>query len=573
VRCRLIYLTVAAALCAVAFSFFRLPLVRAAESGYVSDTITDSRLSWPTNHEIVFEVPNGVPASGKIVVAFENASFSIDPSFSYTDVDLAVSPDSPMSDFVERSLAAVPDATDDGVAVTPITGPVTITLSSGAGIPAGSYVRILLGTNAPAGAYQITNPSSTASYRILLNTYDSLGGALDYGTAMVAILPGVGVDVNQSRVNPAVLSNGLPSGTIPSNVAGVLVSFNTDVYATCRYATSSGIAYDDMTNSATGDFVGTFHTFTIMGIVQGDTYTFYVRCEDFTGNKNPNDYVITFTAGNPTGTGLGGGVGGVGVSPGTGGSGGGGGGGAPYPAALAPPALVITGVTMPNVSIAVLEDGSKIPVATIADGSGNFSVNVTSLSQGTYSFTIQAVGNSGVPISAYTATVTLISGTTNSITGIVLPPSIGFSTSTVALGKTISLTGLSVPSSTVDLVVTSQANVRKQFEATTTANQNGTWSYKLSTASFPMDTYQLKVRALVTGFAASNFSSISFLGVGEAANPKLKTGDLNGDGKVNLVDFSILLAHWGANWPPGDLNGNGKVDLPDLSIMLFNWTG
>ena len=55
--------------------------------------------------------------------------------------------------------------------------------------------------------------------------------------------------------------------------------------------------------------------------------------------------------------------------------------------------------------------------------------------------------------------------------------------------------------------------------------------------------------------------------------PKFKIGDLNGDGKVNLVDFSIMLAHWGTNYAPADLNGDGTVDLPDLSILLFNWTG
>jgi hypothetical protein len=52
-------------------------------------------------------------------------------------------------------------------------------------------------------------------------------------------------------------------------------------------------------------------------------------------------------------------------------------------------------------------------------------------------------------------------------------------------------------------------------------------------------------------------------------------GDSNGDGRVNLVDFSIA-AYWykRANPPASaDLNGDGKVDLVDSSIMAFNWTG
>jgi hypothetical protein len=53
-----------------------------------------------------------------------------------------------------------------------------------------------------------------------------------------------------------------------------------------------------------------------------------------------------------------------------------------------------------------------------------------------------------------------------------------------------------------------------------------------------------------------------------------KSGDVNGDGKVNLTDLSILLTHWneaGATRATGDLNSDGKVNLTDLSILLTNW--
>ena len=66
--------------------------------------------------------------------------------------------------------------------------------------------------------------------------------------------------------------------------------------------------------------------------------------------------------------------------------------------------------------------------------------------------------------------------------------------------------------------------------------------------------------------------AISFyLGTGKASSQALS--DLNGDNKVNLADFSILLYYWGTSSPLADLNSDGKVDLTDLSILLFNWTG
>jgi len=569
VRYRYIHILGVAMLFFAFFSFFWMPLARASQLSYVSDTISDSRPLLPINHEIVFQTTSGIPASGRIVIAFKGGQFLIDPLFGASDIDLSVSTSSPHADFTERTLASVPDDVNDGVAVTSTMGPITITLSSGSGIPAGAYVRILLGTNAPDGLYQITNPSSTASYSILLNTYNDVGGPIDYGVAMIAILPGVGVDANTNGSVP-ILFNGLPSGTIPSNAGIVLVSFNTKTYATCKYAMSPGIAYDLMLNLTTDYLSKTFHTFSVGGIVRGNTYTYYVRCSDFAGNENLSDYVISFYAGDPTGSGTGGGTASGGSS---GGGGGGGDTGAPYIAPPSAPALVVSGVAMPNANLTILEDGSAISVPASTDGNGNFSVTIPSLPQGTYSFTVEARGSGSSVISSYTATISLISGTTNTITGVVLPPSILFVTSTVAMEKPFLISGLAEPSSTVDIVIISQTTGVSTLEATTTVDGSGVWSYPFSTAGLPMGTYQVKAQDLFGELAMSNFSSISLLGIGEAPAGNLKTGDLNGDGKINLADFSILLYHWGTDYPLAEFDGKNKVDLTDLSIMLSHWTG
>lgn len=53
-------------------------------------------------------------------------------------------------------------------------------------------------------------------------------------------------------------------------------------------------------------------------------------------------------------------------------------------------------------------------------------------------------------------------------------------------------------------------------------------------------------------------------------------GDLNFDGKVDLVDFAIFSENWlssGANFATGDLNGDGVVDLVDFAIFSANWLG
>ncbi len=49
--------------------------------------------------------------------------------------------------------------------------------------------------------------------------------------------------------------------------------------------------------------------------------------------------------------------------------------------------------------------------------------------------------------------------------------------------------------------------------------------------------------------------------------------DLNSDGRVNVMDFGILLSSWGnTSKPPADLNRDGNVNETDLGILLSNWS-
>ena len=59
--------------------------------------------------------------------------------------------------------------------------------------------------------------------------------------------------------------------------------------------------------------------------------------------------------------------------------------------------------------------------------------------------------------------------------------------------------------------------------------------------------------------------------VSEGKTFRLLVGDFNGDGKVNIFDFSILLSNWKKNKPAYDLNQDGIINIFDLSILLSNW--
>jgi hypothetical protein len=89
-------------------------------------------------------------------------------------------------------------------------------------------------------------------------------------------------------------SGGQPAGVLPAGTTQTTLSLTTDENATCRYATTSGVAYSSMVNtfSTTGTMA---HSTLVSGLVSGSNYSYYVRCQDAAGNANTDDYVIAFT--------------------------------------------------------------------------------------------------------------------------------------------------------------------------------------------------------------------------------------------------------------------------------------
>ena len=51
-------------------------------------------------------------------------------------------------------------------------------------------------------------------------------------------------------------------------------------------------------------------------------------------------------------------------------------------------------------------------------------------------------------------------------------------------------------------------------------------------------------------------------------------GDANQDGKINILDFVILMANWGktGSGNAADFNSDGIVDIQDFVILMANWT-
>ena len=96
----------------------------------------------------------------------------------------------------------------------------------------------------------------------------------------------------------------------------------------------------------------------------------------------------------------------------------------------------------------------------------------------------------------------------------------------------------------------------------------------MNTVDLANGDYKIKARTTIEQAGTSEFGQVLDLAVGGAVEAGLCEGaDLNGDGRVNLTDFSILLYYWGTDDECADQNKDGTVDLTDFSIMMYYWTG
>ncbi|MDA3840341.1 MAG: DUF5011 domain-containing protein [Patescibacteria group bacterium] len=93
-----------------------------------------------------------------------------------------------------------------------------------------------------------------------------------------------------------------PSGAQSSGTTQVSIGLTTDEDASCKYSTIANTSYASSTDifASTGS---TTHSTAVSGLSNGQTYNYYVRCEDANGNSNVDDYPITFSVSNPSSSG------------------------------------------------------------------------------------------------------------------------------------------------------------------------------------------------------------------------------------------------------------------------------
>jgi hypothetical protein len=603
------------ALLAVVFSILVFcihdSLVSARYITQYRDTISTSIPGQYANHAVEFTLNTDIPPGGYISIQPEPGEFDIPTStFSFYNVDFYVGN-------TLRPATSTADATYDGISITPGTsGEVRLTLNSTTGISSGSLIRVVLGNTTTYASTTfdtgILNPTATGTKRIVIEA----GGGTETASAnaLIAIVDSVTAGpVDTTEDIPPFRFNGAPTGLLSGTVSAVEMSLETDELAECKFGTASGTPYTSIPNtfSLTGQLL---HTQRISNLATSTTYTYYIRCEDDEGNMNPDDYEISFTipdtptgqpgtgsstsstgAGSGTGTGSsgagsggssggssgsgsGGSGSGGGGSTGSGSSGAGGGGLETTPAQYrsGDAQVDITGYAFPNSTITILVDGGVADTAR-ANSSGQFSASIEAIARGVYTFGVYAVDAQGTRSTTFSTTFSVVGARTSVLTNINLMPTIRVNPNPVTPGGVVTFSGSSIPNSTIDIETARDRNGGSPKKYQATSNNAGLWTVDVPTTGFETDTWKVRAKSTSATLAvATQFSGYTFYGVGAAVKVGLNS-DLNRDGKVNLIDFSILLFHWGtdggASNPPADINRDGKVTLTDFSIMIFNWTG
>ncbi|MDX1608070.1 MAG: DUF4215 domain-containing protein [Candidatus Spechtbacterales bacterium] len=234
----------------------------------------------------------------------------------------------------------------------------------------------------------------------------------------------------------------------------------------------------------------------------------------------------------------------------------------------------LIGKAYPHSNVNILQDGVVIGIVA-ADAGANFTFTTSGVEPGVTTFGIWAEDRLGLRSIALTVTFEVIAGSTTTVSGVFLPPTLDISDNEVAQGDIVQFSGTTVPEVNVETQINSQHTIIEE----TTSTEEGAWQLDFDTSPLEqgLHTAKAKFETEQSGSTSeSTFSQAISFAVGTAALGEL-TADLNVDGFVNLIDFSILLFHWqtdgGTTDPPADINQDGIVGLPDFSIMLFQWTG
>jgi hypothetical protein len=259
--------------------------------------------------------------------------------------------------------------------------------------------------------------------------------------------------------------------------------------------------------------------------------------------------------------------------------GGGGGGAAATP--VTPKAAVVEfkGLAYPWAAVSVLRDGQLIGTVT-ADVNGLFSFTDSGLAGGPYSFGFIATDGEGRKSIILSFILDVVPQSTTGVAGIIIPPTVSVDKEEVLVGEMLSVKGQAAPDSDISVEI-----LPEELTYQAKAQSSGIFLLEISTADLKTGVHTVRVKEKLADGRESIFSGAVGFGLGVPYKERrfeipgrgmVKAPDFNVDGRVNIIDLSIMLFWFKKTIPTGffaDLNRDGIVDITDFSILAFYWTG
>ncbi len=258
-------------------------------------------------------------------------------------------------------------------------------------------------------------------------------------------------------------------------------------------------------------------------------------------------------------------------------AGGGGGGGYILPSSQT--TVNFSGKAYPKSTVTLLKD-AQIVATTITDENADFSISLTNITSGSYIFSVYSEDKEGNRSSLLTFPLSVTNGVTTNVKNIFIAPTINTDKIEVKKGEIIKIFGQATPNSEITIIINSD----EEIYGKTKADQTGAYLYNLDTAELETGDHLAKSRATLEEQISPLSKVVSFKVGTKTVLRRITTkcgkADLNCDGRVNLIDFSIA-AYWYKRTLSIDfktiekerLNGDNKIDLVDFSIMAYYWTG
>ena len=527
----------------------------------VSDTISNSAPATGTNHIIRFTIVTQVPASGKIVITPQSGAFYIPSSLDYTDLQFFVNNE-------EKTLGSSPGPGVSGVSIiSGLEGEITITLASNLTLSSNDKIRLIIGK----GIYgrQIINPGSEGSYKIDIQTKNPSNIQLDWGRAMIAILQPVQVGTELIRVAPIIqtLQAYVADNPLTATLYGGLLNMGTtywvEVYFEYR---EKGLTLWNETPKTTSTEPLIFTTL-LTSIEYSKKYEFRAVGDWLFWDEQQQQYFPTSTYGeilefptpppgepqpppSPPGVPP---PSGVPAAPPP-----------PFPP-KPPPYVIFHGWAFPVGTITLLKD-NQIFLSGTANNKAEFRIDINTPLSGIIKFVLQAKDDKNRNSVDLPFTIEADPNKVAVISNIIFSPTIELSKNKLKAGEKLEIFGKTVPDAQIEIRILDSEG--KETIQKTVADIKGDWKFVLETKNYKNGRYKVRAKTTIFG-EESIFSKVLTFDLGIVCG----IADLNCDGKVNIVDFSILMFYWGTSSPIADINGDGKVNITDFSIMMAYWTG